>query len=218
MNESSVVRRGNGSRLAQFLIFNREERTLASEFFRGSDAAMEREINVRLCTLADVPAIEALIPLSVRTLQSRDYSQEQMDGALGTVFGVDTQLIRDGTYFVAEVASEIVGCGGWSRRKTLFGSDRGKTGEDLELDPRTEAARVRAFFVHPSWARKGISSEIMRRSETAALAAGFRRIEIVATLAGEALYLKFEYRVIERYEVPLPNGHRLPVVRMAKGV
>jgi GNAT superfamily N-acetyltransferase len=139
-----------------------------------------------------------------------------MDGALGSVFGVDTQLIRDGTYFVAEAESVVVGCGGWSRRKTLFGSDSAKHGEDLLLDPRRDAARIRAFFVHPSWARRGIGSEIMRRSEAAALGAGFRRIEIVATLTGEALYQRFGYTAVERYEVPLANGCRLPVVRMTK--
>jgi predicted N-acetyltransferase YhbS len=163
-----------------------------------------------------VPAIEALIPLSVRSLQAEHYSREQMEGALGTVFGVDTQLIRDGTYFVAEAGGEIVGCGGWSRRKTLFGSDRAKAGEDPQLDPKHDAARIRAFFVHPEWARRGIGSEIMRRSEAAAIAARFHRIEIVATLTGEALYAKFGYAVVERYDVPLANGYRLPVVRMAK--
>jgi hypothetical protein len=171
---------------------------------------------IRLCTMSDVPAVEELIPISVRGLQNRHYSQEQMDGALGTVFGVDTQLIRDGTYFVAEAESCVVGCGGWSKRKTLFGSDSAKTGEDLILDPSKDAARIRAFFTHPSWSRCGIATEILKRSETAAFTAGFHRIEIVATLTGEAFYQRFGYLVFERCDVPLPNGYQLPVVKMIK--
>src|SRR5690348_1582847 len=94
---------------------------------------------VRLCTLNDISQLETLIPLSVRELQAEHYSSEQMTGALGTVFGVDTQLIRDGTYYVAEFESRVVGCGGWSKRKTLFGSDQGKSGADAELDPKLDA-------------------------------------------------------------------------------
>jgi GNAT superfamily N-acetyltransferase len=173
-------------------------------------------IEYRLATLDDVPALEALIPLSTRALQSACYSPAQLDGAIGTVFGVDTQLIKDGTYFVATAGGAIVGCGGWSRRKTLYGSDRAKTTEDNLRDPRTEPAMIRAFFVHPDFARRGIGREIMRRSETAALAAGFRAIEIIATLAGEPLYAACGYVVVERFEVPLANGLRLPVVRMKR--
>lgn len=172
--------------------------------------------HIRLCTLQDVPELEVLIPLSVRTLQARHYSAEQMEGAIGPVFGVDTQLIRDGTYYVAEDGGRVVGCGGWSRRKTLFGGDRGKVGTDVELDPKLDAARIRAFFVHPNWSRRGIGSEILRRSEAAAISAGFRRMDMVATLTGELLYERFGYRVVERYEVPLVNGCSLPVVRMTK--
>jgi GNAT superfamily N-acetyltransferase len=100
----------------------------------------------------------------------------------------------------------------------MFGCDSAKRGEDLRLDPAKEPARIRAFFVHPNWARRGIGSEIMRQSEQAAAAAGFRRIDIVATLIGEVLYKKFGYRVIEGYEVPLQNGLGLPVVRMTKAI
>jgi GNAT superfamily N-acetyltransferase len=179
---------------------------------------MQASYRIRLCSISDVPVLQALIPLSARRLQMQDYSTAQIEGALGTVFGVDTQLIRDGTYFVAEAEAVIVGCGGWSFRKTMFGSDSAKRGEDLRLDPAQEPARIRAFFVHPDWARRGIGSEIMRQSELAAAAARFRRIEIVATLIGEVLYEKFGYRVIERYEVPLQNGLQLPVVRMTKEI
>ena len=173
-------------------------------------------LSFRLAGLEDIPNLQELIPLSVRALQRGYYTSEQMDGALGTVFAVDSQLIRDGTYFVAESDGLIVGCGGWSRRKTLFGGDQAKVGEDLVLDPKLDAARIRAFFVRPGWERKGIGTDIMHRCEEAVLAAGFHRIEIVATLVGELLYAKFGYSAFERYDVALQNGCSLPVVRMKK--
>jgi len=173
---------------------------------------------LRLACEADVPALEALIPLSVRALQAPWYSPAQMDAALGPVFGVDRQLIRDGTYFVAEQERVIVGCGGWSRRRSLFGGDAGRSGEDELLDPQRDAARIRAFFVHPNWARRGIGRSIMAACEDAIVRAGFRTVEIVATLAGEPLYAAFGYAVTERYEHPLAQGLSLPAVRMSKRV
>jgi GNAT superfamily N-acetyltransferase len=170
----------------------------------------------RLATEADIPALEALIPLSVRILQSAHYTPAQMNAALGPVFGVDRQLIRDGTYFVMEAAGQIVGCGGWSRRKTLYGGDHERTGEDAELNPQLDPARIRAFFVHPNWARQGIGRSILQHCEAAAIKAGFHHAELVATLAGEPLYAKFGYAVVERYEAPMSDGLSLPVVRMAK--
>jgi GNAT superfamily N-acetyltransferase len=166
----------------------------------------------------DVPAIEALIPVSVRALQAAYYTAAQMEAALGPVFGVDRQLIRDGTYFVVEDAATIVGCGGWSKRRSLYGGDRGRAGEDDRLDPAHDAARVRAFFVHPACARRGIGRAIMAECERAIRAAGFRKVEIVATLAGEPLYAAFGYGVSERYPIPLSGGLTLPVVRMSKGL
>jgi|SRR5580658_6422702 GNAT superfamily N-acetyltransferase len=173
---------------------------------------------LRLACEADVPALEALIPLSVRALQAPYYSSAQMNAALGTVFGVDRQLIRDGTYFLAERDGAIIGCGGWSRRRSLFGGDKGRQQEDDLLDPLRDAARVRAFFVHPAWARRGIGRSIMIACELAIIEAGFRRVEIVATLAGEPLYALFGYAVMERYEVAMAGGLGLPVVRMTKSL
>lgn len=170
----------------------------------------------RLATLTDIPALEDLIPLSARTLQLGYYTPEQIEGAIGTVFGVDSQLIRDGTYFVAEVEGRVVGCGGWSKRKTLYGGDRAKTTVDPLRDPATEPAMIRAFFIHPDFARRGLGRRIMELSEAAALAAGFRQIDIVATLAGAPLYAKFDYAAVERFDIPLPNGAIMPVVRMRK--
>jgi RimJ/RimL family protein N-acetyltransferase len=171
---------------------------------------------LRVACESDVAALEALICLSVHGLQATFYSQAQRDAALGSVFGVDRQLIRDGTYFVAEQAGQVVGCGGWSRRRSLYGGDGDRTSEDALLDPQHDAARVRAFFVHPGWARRGIGRTLMVACEQAITAAGFRAVEIVATLPGEPLYASFGYAVVERYEIPMADSLRLPVVRMSK--
>ncbi|EDY21291.1 GCN5-related N-acetyltransferase [Chthoniobacter flavus Ellin428] len=167
---------------------------------------------------SDIPVLERLIPLSVRGLQAATYSPAQMEAALGPVFGVDRQLIRDGTYFVVENGEAIVGCGGWSRRKAVFGGDRQRQGEDAALDPIRDPARIRAFFVHPDFARRGIGRMLLTHCEEAIGAAGFREAVMVATLAGEPLYAAFGYAVVERYEVPLAEGLMLPVIRMAKAI
>jgi GNAT superfamily N-acetyltransferase len=172
---------------------------------------------LRLAREIDIPQLETLIPLSVRTLQAPHYSPAQMDAALGTVFGVDVQLITDGTYFVAEIPGQIIGCGGWSKRKSLFGASHGRhESSDTLLDPATDAARIRAFFVHPDWARRGIGRAILTTSEKAIIQAGFHRAELVATLAGVPLYATFSYVEIERYDIVLSNGLGLPAVRMGK--
>jgi GNAT superfamily N-acetyltransferase len=174
---------------------------------------------LRLAERRDVPALEALIPLSARKLQAAHYSAAQIDGALGTVFAVDRQLIADGTYFVVEDDAGIVGCGGWSKRRTLFGGDRGRAAaEDALLDPACDPARVRAFFVHPRCARRGIGSLLLRECERAAIAAGFRTLELAATLAGEPLYAARGFRATERFDIALANGLAIPAVRMSKSI
>ena len=173
-------------------------------------------ITFRLAVLEDGAALEALIPLSVNALGAAHYTAAQREGALGAVFGVDRQLIRDGTYFVAEAAGRVVGGGGWSRRKTSYGGDQKRSGEDPLRDPDHEPAIVRAFFVHPDFARRGVGRRLLELSEAAAHAGGFRRIEIVATLPGECLYSKFNYTIVERFSIPLENGEALPVVRLVK--
>jgi GNAT superfamily N-acetyltransferase len=174
-------------------------------------------IHIRLARLEDIPELENLIPESARTLQANYYTPTQIEGALRTVFGVDTQLIQDQTYFIAENADQIVGCGGWSKRKTLYGGDQGKTSEcDQLLNPNLDPAKIRAFFIHPAWARQGIGSQIMQQCEAAALNAGFKTIEIIATLAGEPLYRKFGYFTRQQFGILLPNISTLPVVRMFK--
>jgi GNAT superfamily N-acetyltransferase len=171
---------------------------------------------IRKAEVEDIPILEALIPESVRGLQAGDYSGPQMEGALGMVFGVDRQLILDGTYFVVEAESRIVACGGWSRRKTLFGSDHAPQKDDAWLDPSTDAARIRAFFVHPRWARRGIASRLMRACEEAAVVEGFSKLELGATLTGVPLYRAHGFQAMERFAVALPNGANLPIVRMTK--
>jgi GNAT superfamily N-acetyltransferase len=177
---------------------------------------MRHDHAIRLARADDVPALEVLIPLSVRTLQASSYSEAQREAALGPFFGVDRQLIADGTYFVAEHRGEVIACGGWSRRRAVFGGDRARAGEDAALDPACDPARIRAFFVHPDFARRGLGRALLNACETALRAAGFRTAVLVATLPGEPLYTAFGYAVEERYEVPLASGLTLPVIRMSK--
>jgi GNAT superfamily N-acetyltransferase len=172
--------------------------------------------SIRPSTEADIPVLEDLIPVSVRVLQAAYYSHAQMEAALGPVFGVDRSLIKDGTYYVVVDAGRIVGCGGWSRRSAVFGGDRHRQTEDALLNPNDDPARIRAFFIHPDYARRGIGRMILQTCESAIVAAGFRKALLVATLAGEPLYARFGYMEQERYEVPLREGLNLPVVRMGK--
>jgi GNAT superfamily N-acetyltransferase len=181
-------------------------------------------IRLRQAVPADIPVLRKLIDASVRGLQAEDYTPAQIEAALKTVYGVDSQLIADGTYFVAEAESsespgpEIVGCGGWSKRKTLFGGDRWTGRHDALLDPSHDAAKIRAFFVHPAWARRGIGSMILEACEVAAIAAGFTRLEMGATLSGVPFYRAKGYEALENLDVPLGDGQSMTVVRMAKEV
>jgi GNAT superfamily N-acetyltransferase len=191
------------------------------------------KIRIRKAVVAEIPVLRELIEASVRGLQAQDYTSEQMEGALETVFGVDSQLIADGTYFVAEAkvadaqsgaattggeknSWTIAGCGGWSKRKTLYGSDHWTGREDALLDPQHDAAKIRAFFIHPAWARQGIGSKILEACEIAASVAGFTSYEMGATLTGAKLFGAKGYVAVEKIEVPLKGGLTLPVIRMAK--
>jgi len=174
------------------------------------------DFTLRQAVATDIPALRVLIDASVLGLQAADYTPAQIEGALQTVYGVDSQLIADGTYFVVESESAIVGCGGWSKHKTLFGGDRWTGREDALLDPRQDAAKIRAFFVHPDWVRRGIGSMILEACEKAARAAGFTRCEMGATLTGVPLYRARGYVALENLDVPLKNGESLVVVRMEK--
>ena len=211
--------------------------------YLGYNLAQMR-IQLRQAVPSDIPILRELIDASVRRLQKDDYTPAQMEGALNTVFGVDSQLIEDGTYLVAEAESTpaeknsmpqneptfrsereqvlsfahsmIVGCGGWSKRKTLYGSDHWTGREDTLLDPSRDAAKIRAFFIHPDWARLGIGSMILDACEAAARAAGFLRYEMGATLTGAKLFSMKGYLQLKRIEIPLSNGEWLPVIHMEK--
>jgi GNAT superfamily N-acetyltransferase len=173
---------------------------------------------LRLATRADIPLLERLIADSSRGLARGDYSDAQIEGALDGSWGVHSQLIDDGTYFVAEVEGRIVGCGGWSYRETRFGGDRYADRSAAKLDPARDAARIRAFFVHPDWARRGIATALLERCEAAAAASGFRRLELVATLPGWRLYRTRGYRGDERQSGPLPNGLEIEFIVMTKSL
>ena len=192
---------------------------------------MQANIHLRLAVPEDVPILRELIEASVRGLQTQDYTPAQIEGALKTVFGVDSQLIADGTYIVAQAEpaaieragaknapSEwiIVGCGGWSKRKTLYGSDHWTGREDVLLDPLRDAAKIRAFFIHPDWARRGVGSMILQACENAASSAGFTRYEMGATLTGAKLFGAKGYVAVKPISIPLLNGESLPVLHMEK--
>ena len=173
-------------------------------------------MNIRAAQESEASVLEELIRASVWDLQAHCYTEAQREGALGTVFGVDSQLIEDQTCYVVEVNGQVAACGGWSYRSTLFGADAGKVEEESELDPTVDAARIRAFFVSPSFSRQGLGTKILQECEQRAREKGFSKFELVATLAGEPLYAKHGFSALERYAVSLPNGEVLPVVRMIK--
>ncbi len=208
------------------------------------------KVSIRLAAARDIPELRRLIEASVLGLQAGDYSPSQLKRALEVVYGVDTQLIADGTYFVAEAATNnaatndeaanyeqtaaakpepelsqpmisrprIVGCGGWSRRKTLYGGDQFAGREDSLLDPAIDAAKIRAFFVHPAWARRGIGALILEACESAVKAGGFHRLEMGATLTGIPFYKAKGYEELGHADVSLGAELSLPIVRMAKNV
>jgi GNAT superfamily N-acetyltransferase len=176
------------------------------------------ELKIRAATVEDIPALTRLIEVSVRGLQANDYSPAQLDAALGSVFGVDRQLIADETYFMAEHGEVLVGCGGWSRRRTLFGADAVAERDDSVLTPGVDAARIRAFFVHPDVARQGVGAAILIACEAAAANAGFTALELGATLTGLPFYRRYGYEPVERRDAPLPSGETLAIVAMRKSI
>lgn len=193
---------------------------MGQTLFEGAEEEVNEGFHLRTATLEDLPVLHELIAASVRGLMTEEYSLSQLEAALGTWLGVDTALIKDGTYIVVETPDrqKIVACGGWSKRRTPYGSDHRPGREDELLDPTRDAARIRAFFVHPDWARKGIGSLILNACEKAAMAAGFSELEMGATLTGVALYQKHGYETREELELPLGNGETLPIKRMTKSL
>jgi GNAT superfamily N-acetyltransferase len=174
------------------------------------------QVSTRLATFEDIPLLNELIGLSVRGLSVDYYTPSQIESAIKYVFGVDTQLVIDGTYYVARIDNTIVGCGGWSKRNTLYGGDQHKEIEDPLLDPKFDAARIRAFFVHPDYARQGVGRHIINVCEAAAQKNGFTSFELGATLPGVPLYKAMGYETLERVDAHLPDGEVLGIVKMRK--
>lgn len=168
----------------------------------------------RLATEEDLPALRTLMAAAIDRLQSAYLDPAQV-AASRAVMGLDTQLIADRTYFVVEAAGAIAGCGGWSRRATLYGGDHSGGREPRLLDPATEAARVRAMYTHPDFTRRGVGRRILAVCEVAAREEGFRRVELMATLAGEPLYRACGYGEVERI-VDASGGAGVPLIRMDK--
>lgn len=174
------------------------------------------DYRIRRATLADRPAIKDLIAASARGLSREDYPAATIEAAVASVYGVDTDLILDGTYYVAEGGGELAGCGGWSRRRTLFGGDQFAARDSGELDPATEPARIRAFFVHPARARRGVGRAILAACEAAAREYGFRALELMATLPGVKLYAACGYEGGGRVAYEIGDGVSIEFVPMRK--
>jgi GNAT superfamily N-acetyltransferase len=173
---------------------------------------------IRPATPADRDALQGLIARSARGLSTADYRPEQVEGALQGAFGVDSQLINDGTYFVVEEAGAIVGCGGWSFRKTLFGGDQRRERDAGELDPRAEPAKIRAFFVDPAHARRGIGTMLLEKCEAEARRRGFLRVELMSTLPGIRLYSARGYAGVQQVQYEVAPGVVIEFLPMSKQI
>lgn len=192
---------------------------MSTEFFeRLKFIRRELQLNLRIATTADVPNLRALIECSARELSVGFYTPAQIDAAVTHIFGVDSQLIADRTYYIVETAEGPVAAGGWSARRTLYGGDQMKGAEDPRLDPTVDAARIRAFFVHPRWARQGLARRLYAECSRAAWMAGFRSFELVATSPGEPLYTALGFTVMERDSTQLPGGVGVPFARMRRPI
>jgi N-acetylglutamate synthase-like GNAT family acetyltransferase len=170
---------------------------------------------IRAARVSDISALSALITLSARGLSREDYSEEQIEAAVASIYGVDSELISDGTYFVAESGNELIGCGGWSRRKTLFGGDQSDSRKAGVLDPTQDAAKIRGFFVHPKWARRGVGRALLERCEREARAAGFCSLELMSTLPGLSFYRTMGFKSSSTVQYPVGEV-RLNFVPMRK--
>ena len=175
------------------------------------------EFRSRLATLADVPRLAEVMDAAISELQ-RAYLDDAQIEASRAVMGIDTQLIEDGTYFVIETTDgDVAGCGGWSRRGTMYGNDHSPGRDAKLLDPHVDAARVRAMYTSPACARRGVGRLVLQLCEAAAAAEGFTRLELVGTLAGEPLYAAYGFVPVERLDASVTDVS-VPCVRMTKPV
>jgi GNAT superfamily N-acetyltransferase len=171
---------------------------------------------IRKAKLEERDAMRQLIAESARHLSRAHYDDQQIETAIATVFGVDTDLIEDGTYFVVEIDGTLVGCGGWSKRKTLFGGDQYTSRDAGYLDPTSEAAKIRAFFIHPDHARKGIARALLNHCEAEARAQGFSALELMATLPGIEFYKSCGFTETGNFDLQLTEAVKLELVPMRK--
>jgi GNAT superfamily N-acetyltransferase len=178
------------------------------------EAMSSTTLQNRLAVLDDLAALNALMDLAITELL-KPYLDAQQIASSRTIMGVDTQLIRDGTYFVVEEGGKLAGCGGWSRRATMYGGDASPGRDAALLDPAREPARVRAMYTHPAFVRRGVGRLILTLCEAAARAEGFRRAELVATMAGLPLYLACGYQPVEHFTDDR-GGAPVPLARMSK--
>jgi GNAT superfamily N-acetyltransferase len=169
----------------------------------------------RLARPSDIPVLKELMHAAIGELLKPYLPPEGVEASF-SIMGLDTQLIEDGTYYVVEEERAIAGCGGWSRRATLFGGDHSAGRDAALLDPARDAARVRAMYTDPRFARRSVGRLILDICERAAASEGFARVELAATLAGEPLYRACSYDEIERFESETPSGVRVPLIRMGK--
>lgn len=175
-------------------------------------------MHIRPAQIEEIPTLETLIACSIRTLGADDYTPAQIEGALRGAFGVDTQLIRDGTYFVIELEGQIVGCGGWSYRQTLFGGDARAERDPAQLDPAKDAAKIRAFFIDPAHSRKGLGAALLDHCEAAARARGYAHCELMATLPGVRLYAARGYVAMPSIRYPVGPDLTIEFVPMRKRI
>jgi GNAT superfamily N-acetyltransferase len=172
---------------------------------------------IRQATVVDIPVLNQIVQLSIRQLGGKYYSSKQIESSLQYLFGIDTQVVADGTYYAVEEADQVVACGGWSRRKTPFGGDQATTILNSELrDPKVDPAVIRAFYVHPNWTRRGIGKKLLDHCEAQALREGFRWLELTSTLSGYPLYSRYGYQEISKVAINLPDNISIPGMKMEK--
>ena len=176
----------------------------------------QTDLVLRIANFRDIDRLNAMIRRSATELSRGFYTPEQAAALTEYVFGVDTVLIEDQTYYLVEAGQEVAACGGWSKRNTLYGGDQAKSSEDPLLDPATHAARIRAFFVSPDFARRGLGMRLIEACQKAALDAGYSRMELGATMPGVPLYQAAGFEIVEEFEITLPNGIKAPLARMSK--